>query len=392
MNALHSGSLSDPLRIVVLGYVVRGPIGGLTWHHLQYCVGLALMGHDVWFLEDSDDYASCYDPRSFETTTDPAYGLAYAGRVFDRFGLGDRWAYLDRHGNGWTGPAAARTGELARSADVVLNLSGVNPLDSMAAAPVRVLVDTDPVFTQVRHLHDERARSRASQHTSFATFATSVGTTSCHLPDDGFAWRPTRQPVVASLWPDVPLPAGSRFTTVMQWDSYPPVEHDSQRYGTKSASFPAVVDLPSRCPPRTTLELALGSPSAPRRELADRGWHIVDPGPLSADPWTYQQYLASSTAEFGVAKHGYAASGSGWFSERSAAYLASGRAVVTQDTGWSSWLPTGEGLFAFDGVDEAASAVEEVLADPDRHGRAARLLAVEHFDHRRVLIDLVSGV
>ena len=165
------------LRVVVLGYIVRGPLGGLAWHHLQYMMGLARMGHDVWFVEDSDDYPSCFDPTvGEELGTDATYGLQFTAAAFMRVDLGERWAYYDAHTGTWHGPAGLQAPELVRTADLLLNLSGVNPLREWSVrVPRRVLVDTDPVFTQVRHLQDPTAHATAAQHTHFATFGENVG-------------------------------------------------------------------------------------------------------------------------------------------------------------------------------------------------------------------------
>ena len=362
----------------------------MSWHHLQYCIGLHRLGHDVWFVEDSEDYPSCYDPTTHATTTNPEYGLAYARSVFERVGVGTRWAYIDRHAGIRHGPAAGRVDELARTADVVLNLSGVNPLGDFAGVPARVLVDTDPAFTQVRHLTDRAAHQRAAMHTHFATFATSFGTPDCMLPDDGFDWHPTRQPLVADVWQVTPLPVAQRLTTVMQWESYPAVDFDGLHLGMKSASMTPLLDLPSRCPPGVCLELAVGGTTVPRAGLIGAGWHIEDPTLASRDPWTFQTYMRESFGEFSVAKQGYVATRSGWFSERSLGYLASGRPVITEDTAFSSWLPTGDGLLAYCDIDQAAAAIADVAAHPQRHARAARAVAVEHFDHRVVLADLLQ--
>lgn len=226
--------MSERLRIVVLGYIVRGPLGGLAWHHLQYALGLARLGHDVHFVEDSDDHPSCYDPSVDRTGTNPSYGLRFAGRAFDALGLGGRWAYHDAHGRGWLGPAANRVLEACARADVLLNLSGMNPLRPwVAQIPVRALVDTDPVFTQLRHLRDPTALAHARRHTVFFTFGENVG----ELPSDGLPWQPTRQPIALDAWVASPGPADGRFTTVLQWDSYASVRHNGRQYGMKSDSF-----------------------------------------------------------------------------------------------------------------------------------------------------------
>jgi hypothetical protein len=380
---------AERLRVLVLGYVVRGPLGGLAWHHLHYVLGLAALGHDVHFLEDSDDYPSCYDPVDNVTGADPGYGLRFAERAFGRLGLGDRWAYHDAHGTGWHGPCADRVAEICARADCLLNLSGVNPVRPwLEQVPHRAFVDTDPAFTQVRHLTDESSRALAEWHTAFFSFGANVGKPGCGVPDDGLPWQPTRQPVVPAAWPVTPGPADGRFTSVMQWESYPALEYGGTRYGQKSESFMEYADLPRRCDAQ--FELALGSPGAPRDELEGRGWSLRDPRPPTRDPWTYQRFIRRSKAELGVAKHGYVVSRSGWFSERSAAYLASGRPVLVQDTGFSDWLPTGSGVVCFDTLDEAIGGVAEIGAHYEDHCRAARALAEEEFGYRYVLPPLLE--
>jgi hypothetical protein len=379
------------LRILVLGYIVRGPLGGLAWHHLQYVMGLARLGHDVWFLEDSDDYPACYDPQRNVTDTDPTYGLAFATDVFGRVGLGERWAYYDAHAERWHGPAGGKARALAGTAEILLNLSGVNPLRPwLGSVPQRAFIDTDPVFTQIKHLTAPEALRRAREHTAFLTFGVNFGLPATGIPADGLPWQPTRQPVVLDAWPVTPGPTEGRFTTVMQWESYPAQEHAGIRYGMKADSFAPYIDLPARA--GRIFELALGSPGAPRELLRERGWRLRDPRPPTRDPWLYQRYLQRSKAEFGIAKHGYVVAESGWFSERTAAYLASGRPALVQETGFSRWLPTGSGLIPFRSPDEALAGVAEIDARYPQHCRAARELAAAHFDSDLVLSDLLTRV
>jgi hypothetical protein len=378
------------LRIIVAGYIVRGPLGGLVWHHLQYVLGLRRLGHDVYFIEDSEDFASCYDPERDLMDTDPKYGLRFAADTFAAVGVGDCWAYHDSHTRNWHGPAAGRILDACAGADLLLNLSVANPLRPwLRDIPVRCLVDTDPVFTQIRHLSDPQALAQARQHQVFFSFAENLGTGRAAVPDDGLPWRPTRQPVVLDAWPVGPGPAGGKFTTVMQWDSYPARNWRGVRYGMKSASFEPYLDLPEQAGP--VFEMAVGSPTAPRDFLRSKGWAMRDPLAVTRDPWTYQRFLQDSKAEFTVAKHGYVVSRSGWFSERSAAYLASGRPVVSQDTGFSDWLPADEGVLPFTTPAEALAAVEAVNRRYAAHCAAARALAAEYFDARKVLPALLEA-
>lgn len=381
---------ADRLRVVLLGYVVGFPLGGMTWHSLQYAMGLDRLGHDVWVLEDSDDYETCYDPTTGMPGTDPSYGLAYAVDAFDRVGLGDRWVYHHAHSGTWHGPAAEGIGDVCRDADVVINLAGIHPLRPwLEGIPVRIYVDADPVFTQIRHLTDPRARELAERHTTFFSFGEGIELGTAEIPDDGFAWRATRQPIALDAWPVTQAPAEGPFTTVMQWDSYGSRAYGGRRYGMKSTSFHPYVGLPEAT--GAPLELAVGSLDQDVKErLEEEGWRLVDPQVVTRTPWTYQEYIRSSVGEFAVAKHGYVVSRSGWFSERTACYLASGRPAVVQDTGFSAFVPTGEGLLAFATPEEACDAIEQVRADPLRHGKAAREIAEECFRAERVLSDLLD--
>lgn len=379
------------MKIIVLGYIVRGPLGGLAWHHLQYITGLTNLGHDVYFFEDSDDYPSCYDPSRHLTGTNPEYGLRFAAEAFDRVGLGDRWVYYDAHTGKWQGPVGDRGPELCASADLLLNISGVNPLRAWSLdIPDRVLIDTDPVFTQIRHLSDPLALRMAGQHTAYFTFGENTGSANCAIPSDGFPWNPTRQPIVLDAWPAMPASDKGHFTTVMQWDSYEPVLHNGHRYGMKSESFTPYLDLPSMTDSK--LELCLGGENAPRDRLLDNGWLLSNSLEITRSPWSYQQYIQSSRAEFSVAKQGYVVSRSGWFSERSAAYLASGRPVALQETGFSDWLDTGTGILAFKDPETAADCLDDISSRYRHHCKAARQVAEEYFDSRKVLRKLLDDI
>jgi hypothetical protein len=328
------------------------------------------------------------------TDPDPAYGLNFVARTFQRVGLGECWAYHDALGEKWYGPAANRVDELSRTADFVLNLSGSNMLRAwVMRIPSRVYIDTDPAFTQLRHISNPSWRDRAMQHTAFFSFGENIGQVGCNFPDDGFAWRATRQPVVLDAWPVTPGPAAGSFTTVMQWDNTlqdVPLEYDGRRYGRKADSFTAYHDLPQRSGAR--LELALGGSDAPRNELAASGWVIRDPLTVTRDPWSYQQYIQASRGEFSVAKQGYVVTGSGWFSERTACYLASGRPALVEDTGFSNWLPCGTGVIAFSSLDEALGGLDAINSNYDMHCSAARETAEQYFDAGRVLTELISCI
>jgi hypothetical protein len=156
----------------------------------------------------------------------------------------------------------------------------------------------------------------------------------------------------------------------------------------KSDSFGSYLDLPERVGP--ILELAVGSPTAPRDLLRAKGWTVSDPIEAARTPWSYQHYIQQSKAEFGVAKHGYVVTRSGWFSERSAAYLSSGRPIIVQETGFSDWLQTGAGVIPFSTPEDALAGIEEINSHYDFHCRAARAVAEEYFDSDKVLSRLID--
>ena len=380
----------ERLRIIVLGYIVRGPVGGMAWCDLHYLMGLLSLGHDVYYVEDSGDSIwCCYDPSRNTTDADPTYGLGFAKSIFAKVGLTDRWAYYDAHRACWCGPCASKIFEICATADLVLNLAGVNPLRSwFMQIPSRALVDKDPAFTQIRHIADPAEKDLASRHTAFFTFGENVAWSPRTIPPDGLAWQPTRHPIFLEAWPECPGQARGSFTTVMLWDSYRSVEHDGVRYGMKSDSFGPFLDLPQKV--GQLFELAVGGATAPRRLLADNGWKVQNPLETASDPWAYRHYIQQSKAEFCVAKHGYVIGRSGWFSERSASYLASGRPVVTQETGFSHWLKADGGVVPFSTPDEAIAGIEEINRRYEYHCRKAREIAVEYFDARKVLSDLVE--
>lgn len=382
---------NDKLKIIVLGYFIRFPLAGMAWHYMQYVLGLVAMGHDVYFIEDSDFFESCYDPENHLTSKNPEYGLRFIEAVYRQLGLDQKWAYYDGFQDKWIGPSSDHAYKICSEADIFLNISGANPVRPwLKNVPARVFIDTDPTFEQVRQLTVGDRRERANHHNIFFTFGENYNDASSAIPVDGLPWQPTRQPIFIEKWPSTLGRRHSRFTTVMQWDSYATREFNGIVYGMKSASFDPYFDLPKHT--GEILELALGSNNAPRQRLLDAGWQIRDPLEITKDLLDYQQYIQDSKAEFSIAKQGYVISNSGWFSERSAAYLASGRPVVAQDTGFTHWLETGNGLLAFSTPEEAISMIDCVNTHYEKHCSKAREIAVNYFDSNLVLNSLLDRI
>lgn len=377
------------MRIVVLGYIIRGPLGGLCWHHLQYILGLKHMGHEVLFLEDSDNYASCYNPHTFAISENPLYGLQFIEHLFSSFDLLNNWAYYDAHTENWFGLSKKKVFSFCDNADVILNISGVNPVrEWWAHIPSRVFIDTDPAFTQIKILTEPAFKALASVHTTFFSFAENIVNKSCSIPQDGFSWKVTRQPVFIDAWQIAPLLPKAKWTTVMQWDSYKMQQYEGKMYGMKSSSFNDYWNLPEKI--SDSFELAIGSDSAPREKLKQAGWYLSNPLMITLNANTYQQYIQQSKGEWSVAKHGYVITNSGWFSERSAVYLASGRPVVVQDTGFSKIFEIGRGLFSFRSPSEVIAAIEEINQNYPKHCYHAREMAEVYFRADKVLASLLD--
>jgi len=351
--------------------------GGAAWAVLQYLLGLRRLGCDVWFVE----------PVAASVPT--AESVAYARSVFDPIGMGERWSLVPDGGGGPAGLARRELTELAQRADMLLNIAGMlSEPEILEPVPVRAYLDLDPVFTQLWQAVDG-VDMRFEGHTHFVTIADAVG--SDEIPACGRDWLPTLPPVVIEEWGTLAPPAGRTATTVGHWRSYGSIHHEGVHYGQKAHSLRSVIDLPRRAPGR--FELALAIHPDERDDLSalrENGWILHDPAAVAGTPGDYRRFVQGSWAELGITKLGYVVSGSGWFSDRSACYLASGRPVIAQDTGFGRRLPTGEGLLAFATADDVIAAIEELDRDYERHSSAARELAAEHLDSDRVLGSLLE--
>jgi hypothetical protein len=375
-------------RVVVFGLMFQLPFAGIVAQFLHYLIGLRGLGWDVWYVEDSKSWP--YDPEGRSTAADPRASIARVARELERHGFGERWICrcaipkLTSFGRG------DLLHELYATADIALNVTGAQEIcEEHAALSNLVYVQSDPFALQVEAENgSRRSLEQLSAHTSHFTFGELVGTPQCDLPTGGVQWRPTRQPVALELWPV--RPPGRRFRTVTTWrnDKKHKVWRGEKYYWTKDREFVAVADLPRHT--RATLELAVDCRPSEAALLEERGWRLVDGVGLGPELDPYRDYVIGSRGEFTVARDQFVRPRTGWFSDRSACYLAAGRPVVTQDTGFGEVLPTGEGLFAFRDVGDAAAALDEIEAHPERHSAAARRIAEEYFAAEKVLDRLIA--
>jgi hypothetical protein len=386
--------MTRPLTILVGGYIVAYPLGGMTWHHLNYLLGLAELGHEVWFLEDSGSYSYPYNPQSGQCGVDSSYGREYLRATFAQYGLPIRFCYYSEFEDRYYGLERDGLDELLRRADLLLCVSGVTPLrPGRPRARRSVVIDTDPVFTQLRMMHDADFLAYYRGFDAVATFGRLIGQPDCPLPTHGFDWIPTNQPVALRHWPATPTESRA-FTTIGKW------EHTADRdlefaghhyHSSKGVEWMKMLDLPRRVPWTMTMGM-LAMPPQAAAQFTGAGWKLVNPEQATANCAAYADFIRGSAGEFTVAKEIYAGLPSGWFSDRGSVYLASGRPVVTQASGFDRWLPTGEGLFSFQTVDQAADALNTIAGDYPRHAAAARRIAQQFMDSNVVLSDLLQRV
>jgi hypothetical protein len=380
------------LQIVILGIIGRTPVAGVAWQALHYLEGARRLGHEVYYVEDTQTWP--YNPQT--ATNDCVYTLNYIDRLTRWCGLNERWAFCDASQAGRVhGRSAAELANWYQRADVLINLTGSSKLtDAHMRIPVRVYLETDPGVPQIEIAQGDRfTMDFLATHTHHFTFAENYGKPDCLLPVGPFHYYPTRQPVVVDWWQTAAggIRGAATFTTIASWQQSNEVVWNGETYTwSKDQQFLKLIDLPSRL--GQTIELALAcDDGAAIGLLKAHGWRISDAVPLTQDIFPYRDFIVSSRGEFTVAKDQYVRLRTGWFSDRSACYLAAGRPVVTQDTGFGSVIKScGEGLFAFETVNDIVAAFEAIEGDYPRHSRAAQAIAEEYFRAETVVGKLLG--
>jgi hypothetical protein len=391
--------MTSRLRIIVTGTVGLYPVGGVAWDYFQYVIGLARLGHDVYYHEDT--WCWPYHPVENRNTSDGRYSAKFIDDFFQRYApeLRAKWHYLHVHEESFGMPRSSFD-KIAQTADLFINVSGNCFIpDRLSPTCVKVFLDTDPGYNQImlseRFAWSEnvdRWCSMVRDHDQHFTNAENINGPDCLIPLLGFRWTTTGRPVVMSLWKPG---ASSRpaetppWTTVMTWNAFKgELVYKGVAYKSKGNEFEKLIELPRRV--RVPLNVAVGGLNAPLKRLASYGWNVLDGPSATLTPADYQDFIAGSRGEFSIAKHVYVAMQTGWFSYRSACYLAAGRPVVVQDTGFSKFIPTGKGLLAFATMEEAVDAILQVEANYERHAKAARALAETYFDSDKVLSQLIK--
>ena len=389
MNPLHKK------KIVLLGMMSKIPVAGVVWQTVHYLVGFQRLGYDVYYVE-----AHARTPSMFMQSEDEdssAIAAAHIASVMQRFDLGDRWAFHALHDGGRCyGLSESQLKQLYQSADLIINLhGGTVPLSEHSATGRLVYLETDPVELQIElHNNLQQTIDFLEPHCAFFTFGENYGNTDCKLPvSERFHFRPTRQPVVIDFWSHNNNGFAPLFTTIGNWrQQWREVKFQDEIYHwSKHFEFMKFLDLPQRT--SQVFELALSSyEETDKQMLENKGWKVRDAFSFTCDLDLYRQYIIESRGEFTVAKDQNVRLRSGWFSDRSSTYLAAGRPVITQETGFSNIFPTGEGLFAFSTIEEVEQAVEIINSDYQRHSRASFALARDYFNYDVVLTRLLNEV
>ena len=376
---------------LVAGYVVRCPLAGYAWQALHFLTGLRALGFDPYFYEDTAYYPDCFDPITGEMGPPQPAAIGFAQAFFAEHGFGDRWIFWDAQRDRHSG--LGRDSARAALADcrLLVGLATVNRLPR-GVGKRRVFVDLDPGVTQIQAERDASLAALLDEYDVHFTIGENIGRPECAVPSGRWTWHPTRQPIDLSLWAArAPLP-DAPFTTIGRWDE----RRRGQRLGdaeyswSKRDEWLRFLALPTLTGARFELAMDIEKNPADRARLVQDGWGIVDPLMVSTDADRYRDYIGRSRGEFSVAKDLNVRLATGWFSDRSASYLAAARPVIVQDTGFRTVLPTGAGLFAFRTVEEAADAVVSVTANWAVHSAAARRIAEQHFAAKWVLAGLLD--
>ncbi len=378
-------------KIIVFGILFFYPLAGVTYQFLHYLIGLRRLGYDPYYVEDSGRWV--YDPRINDMTGDASGNISSVAPTLEAYGFGDHWCFRGAYPDGRCyGMTEEQLGELYSQADAFLNVTGAQELRAEhLGVGRRIYVESDPFRMQVKVAQkDAGAIEQLALHDMHFSFGENLGAEDCAVPIDRFTWLPTRQPVALDLWPGQSPSPGAAYNTITTWSNKDRhIEYRGETYyWTKDREFLKYIDLPGRR--EVPFEMAVGVNGETGQTLEKNKWRRVSSVEVSADVDSYRAYIQRSRGEFTVARDQYVRPRTGWFSDRSACYLAAGRPVITQETGFSKFLPTGKGLFGFSSVENALAAVDAIENDYEGNCRAAREIAEEYFAAEKVVGDLMT--
>ncbi len=356
--------------------------------------GFRDLGHEVWYLEDSGAWP--FDPILQTISADCTFNVNYLTKMMAEFGFGDRWIYRNPADLKFYGAGEAAARDLIKNGDLLINVSSAGWLsDYDYGVKHQMFIDGDPMFCQI-NLHDPKQADynmRLRAHDSHFTFGLNIGKPNTLIPETGIKWKTTVQPIALDYWPFEKTAPRDEFTTVMNWSSYETKKWQNQLYGQKDLEFRKFQHLPKLTSQKLVIAMGGGVEShPPNEELKKSGWTILEASKALPDYLSYRDFLSHSKAEWSVAKHGYVASRSGWFSGRTACYLALSRPALVQETGWSNYLPYGEGLLKFETMEEIVAGIDSINRNYEKHRLAARAIAEKYFEAKKVCHDLLVQI
>ncbi len=379
--------MNAKLNIVLASSIASVPDqGGWTWAVLQFLLGFKRLGHDVTYLE-------VIEPKLLEEHGEFSPSAMYFRQVMADFDFRRSSAMLLKGRQEAVGVPYDQLIDRLRRTNVLINVSGILQDESLLLrCRKRVYLDLDPGFTQLWQAV-QNIDMHFAGHTHHATIGMAIGQADCPVPTCGLNWIATPQPIVLEHWPIATEIEYDGLTTVANWRGYGSIDHDGVFYGQKAHSLRQIIDLPTKTSEKFILALAIHENET--KDLAllrDNGWRLIDPNLVTSSPQRFQKFVQRSKGEIGIAKSGYVHANCGWVSDRSLCYLASGRPVVAMETGFSRFIPPGEGMFAFSNVDEAVAAIDAMNSDYPKHRKAARAIAEKNFDSDKVLSELLAKV
>jgi len=378
-------------KIIVFGILFWYPLAGVTFQFLHYLIGLRGLGYDPYYVEDSGRWV--YDPQLNDLSAEAAGNIRAVAPVLEAHGFGEKWAFRGNYPNGKCyGMTESQILELYAEADAFLNVTGAQEIrEEHMRCPRRIYVESDPFASQVRVAQgDDKTITALAAHDTHFSFGENLGAPDCDVPIERFRWLPTRQPVTLDLWTNPNAAQGITYSTVATWHNKGKnIKYRGDTYyWTKDREFKKFLDLPLRRP--VSLELATGVGDDVQRVLSEKGWRQLSSVEISKDVNRYRSYIQRSRGEFTVARDQYVRPNTGWFSDRSVCYLAAGRPVITQETGFSKFLPSGKGLFGFRSMEDILAAIDAVESDYEGNCRAAREIAAENFAAEKVIGSLME--
>lgn len=429
-------------RVIVTGLIAQHRwMGGVAWDYLNVLIGFKQLGYDVYYFEDSGEWPYLLEPANGSWIGDcPVPIIKHLNKTLAAFELKDKWAYRYPITGKWYGITNEMRKDVISTADMLINVSGTLERPEEYRIIKRLIyIDTDPVFTHIRLLNAKNAKTpigspkeKLAENAEMKTIEDEnldSGLLNCidmhdihftvgetlrgEFCNTGHNWLKTKHPIALDCWKSNKKKRGMKLTTVMNWSSYAPIAYKGEIYGQKDIEMRKFMKLPSMVP-QAKYEIALSGirhtrwetkstdvasidssileEMSPAETLEKFGWKIVDAVRRTSSYLNYRTYIEESAGEFSIAKHGYVKGESGWFSGRSACYLAAGKPVVVQDTGFELDLLSGKGVLAFKTLEEAGEMVKELLADYPAHSKSARELSFEYFDSAKVIRKILEKI